>query len=131
MLQHKIPVDKDYCYHAQKNYKFQLHKNFDRNQKKNSQFVDNTSSHKNQSDFTDVQVFEMIPVDYLDKMSDEKSDLQTYCQNSALELIKSPDTIYLLMESRPYIKKYNLNQDRAQWSCWQVHLRLEEPYLDT
>jgi len=30
------------------------------------------------------------------------------------------------MESRPYIKKYNLTQDKAQWACWQVHLRVEE-----
>ena len=29
---------------------------------------------------TDVQVFDMVPVDYLDKMTDEKADLKTYCQ---------------------------------------------------
>ena len=31
-----------------------------------------------------------------------------------------------MQESRPYIKKYNLTQDKAQWNCWQVHIRLEE-----
>lgn len=55
----------------------------------------------------------MIPVDYLDKMNDEKAELKTYCQNSAFELIDSSNTLYLLMESRPYIKKYNLTQDKA------------------
>jgi len=68
----------------------------------------------------------MIPVDYLDKMSDEKADLKTYCQNAALSLITSPKTTYLLEDSRPYIKKYNFCQDKAQWSCWQVHLRVED-----
>ena len=55
----------------------------------------------------------MTPVDYLDKMTDEKADLKTYGQNAALELIDSRNTVHLLMESRPYIKKYNLTQDRA------------------
>jgi len=31
-----------------------------------------------------------------------------------------------MLESRPYIKRYNLTMDMAQWSCWQVHLRVEE-----
>lgn len=31
------------------------------------------------------------------------------------------------LESRPYIKKYNYTEDKAQWSAWQVHLRIEEP----
>ena len=75
---------------------------------------------------TDVQVFDMVPVDYLDKMTDEKADLKTYCQQKALERIDSVSTVYLMQESRPYIKKYNLTQDKAQWNCWQVHIRLEE-----
>ena len=31
-----------------------------------------------------------------------------------------------MMESRPYIKKQNLTEDTAQWTSWQVHLRIEE-----
>lgn len=34
---------------------------------------------------SDVQVYNMTPVDYLDKMSDEKADLKTFCQNAVLE----------------------------------------------
>ena len=30
------------------------------------------------------------------------------------------------MSNRPYIKKYNLTEDKAQWSAWQVHLRIEQ-----
>ena len=55
----------------------------------------------------------MIPVDYLDKMTDGKADLKTYCQNVALERIDTRSAVYMLMESRPYIKKYNLTQDKA------------------
>ena len=33
----------------------------------------------------------------------------------------------MLVESRPYIKKFNLTQDKAQWTAWQVHLRIEVP----
>ena len=70
----------------------------------------------------------MIPVDYLDKMTDEKADLKIYCQNAALERIADKRTTpYLLMESRPYIKKQNLTQDKAQWLSWQVHMRVDEP----
>ena len=75
--------------------------------------MDTSSAHTGQQNVTDVQVFEMTPVDYLDKMTDEKADLKTYGQNAALELIDSRNTVHLLMESRPYIKKYNLTQDRA------------------
>jgi len=55
----------------------------------------------------------MIPVDYLDKMTDEKADLKTYCQNAALELIDANNNVYLMMQSRPYMKKYNLTRDKA------------------
>ena len=51
----------------------------------------------------------MIPVDYLDKMTDEKADIKIYCQNAALErIVDKRTTPYLLMDSRPYIKKQNL-----------------------
>ena len=50
---------------------------FERDQKKNSQFVDSRSAQSGQANVTDVQVFEMTPVDYLDKMTDEQADLKT------------------------------------------------------
>lgn len=55
----------------------------------------------------------MIPVDYLDKMTDEKADLKTYCQNEALELIDANNNQQLLIDSVPYMKKYNLTRDKA------------------
>ena len=69
----------------------------------------------------------MIPVDYLDRMTDEKADLKTYCQNAAHELIDTNKDESLMLDTRPYIKKYNLTRDKAQWSCWQVQMRVEEP----
>ena len=43
-----MPVEPDYQYHMQKNYKFALKRDFERNQKKNSQFVDTNSAHTGQ-----------------------------------------------------------------------------------
>ena len=59
----------------------------------------------------------MTPVDYLDKMPDEKAVLKEFCQNAALQRIEDKVN-FLFNESRPYVKKYNLTQDKAQWSCW-------------
>jgi hypothetical protein len=28
-----------------------------------------------------------------------------------------------MKESKPYVKKCNLTNDKAQWSCWEVHIR--------
>lgn len=70
----------------------------------------------------------MIPVDYLDKMSDEKADLKTYCQSEAFKLIDPSNTQHLLIHSKPYIKKQNLTQDKAQWSAWQVQIRVDESF---
>ena len=75
----QMPPDQGYMYHMQKNYKFSLKNEFERNQKKNSEFVDTGSAHTGHQNSTDVQVFQMIPVDYLDKMTDEKADLKTHC----------------------------------------------------
>jgi len=41
--------------------------------------VDVSSAQTGFNNNADVQVFENIPVDYLDKMSDEKADLKTFC----------------------------------------------------
>ena len=54
------------------------------------------------------------------------SNLKTFCENAAVDWLDSERVVYLQVESRPYIKKYNMTQDRAQWSAWQVHLRVEE-----
>ena len=77
--QRKLPTENGFSYHQQKNYKFQLKNDFERNQKRNSEFVDTSSAHTGFQNTTDVQVFEMTPVDYLDKMSDDKADLKTFC----------------------------------------------------
>ena len=81
----EMPPDPGYDYHMQKNYKFALTSAFVRDKKKTSEFVDTSSAHTGyQMNSTDVQVFEMIPVDYLDKMSDEKADLKTWLPLAAL-----------------------------------------------
>ena len=49
----------------------------------------------------------MIPVDYLDKMSDEKAALKEFCQNAAHQRIDK-GVNFLPVDSRPYVKKYNL-----------------------
>ena len=76
----QMAADDGYVYHMQKNYKFALQNKFERDQKKNSTFFDTKSMFTGLQNETDVQVFDMVPVDYLDKMTDEKADLKTYCQ---------------------------------------------------
>lgn len=66
-----MPVEDDYMYHVQKNYKFSLKRDFQRDLKKQSKFVDTSSAHTGLQNSTDVQVFAQIPIDYLDKMTDE------------------------------------------------------------
>ena len=99
---------------------------FERNIKINSRFTDRKSSYKQCKDVIDIEVYEEIPVDYLDKKTDNVSNLKTFCENAAVDWLDSERVVYLQVESRPYIKKYNMTQDRAQWSAWQVHLRVEE-----
>ena len=41
----KMPTDNGFSYHQQKNYKFQLKNDFERNHKRNSEFVDTSSAH--------------------------------------------------------------------------------------
>ena len=46
----------------------------------------------------------MTPVDYLDKMPDEKTDLKIFCQNAAMQRVsKKVDALFV--ESKPYVKK--------------------------
>lgn len=44
-VQAKPPGETNFSYHQQKNYKFQLKNDFERNHKRNSEFVDTSSAH--------------------------------------------------------------------------------------
>ena len=73
-------------------------------------FQDMGSTRADFRNTSDVQVYPMTPVDYLDKMSDEKADLKTFCQNAVLGQLGS-NTQYIMMHTKPYIKRYNLTED--------------------
>ena len=32
---------------------------------------------------------------------------------------------YYILQSKPYIKKFNLTSDKAQWTSWEVHIRTQ------
>lgn len=121
---HFLTAENGYKFERQKNYKFSLPNTFQRDQQKKSQFVDLSSGVNQILDSTDVQVFELIPVDYLDKMDDDQANLKDLCQSAALQRI-NVTTEFLVVESRPYVKKFNLTQDKAQWESWQMHVRME------
>jgi len=50
----QMPPDHGYMYHMQKNYKFALKMEFERNQKKNSEFVDTGSAHTGHQNSADI-----------------------------------------------------------------------------
>lgn len=91
-------------YQEYKSYKFQLPNDFQRDPNKKSSFSDTKSHAQQQRNTTDVEIYEMTPVDYLDKMPDEKTDLKVFCQNAAMQRV-SEKVLSLFVESRPYVKK--------------------------
>ena len=62
-------------------------------------------------------------------MSDNRKDLQEFAQNLSISKIEEEGNKkalnYFIKDTRPYFKKQNLNCDKAQWTCWQVHTRCE------
>ena len=64
------------------------------------------------------------PIDYLDKLMPGK-DLQELCYQAALFKANSKREKFIVIESRPYMKKCNLMNDAAVSECWQIHMRLE------
>ena len=108
---HFLQADPAQRFHEYKGYKFQLPRTFIRDKGKKSSFVKGSSvSHSWGADTTDVEIFEMTPVDYLDKMPDERAVLKEFCQNAALHRSDSghANVNFLVVDSRPYVKKYNL-----------------------
>ena len=53
-----------------------------------------------------------MPVDFLSRMSDERRDLQEFAQNISFEKIDAK-TSYFILQSKPYIKKFNLSADKS------------------
>ena len=104
-----LQADPGHRFHEYKSYKFQLPKSYLRDKSKKSSFFRDRDAIRDEymPDTTDVEIFELIPVDYLDKMSDEKAVLKEFCQNAALQRIEDKVN-FLVVESRPYVKKYNL-----------------------
>ena len=104
-----LQADLGHRFHEYKSYKFQLQKSYLRDKSKKSSFFRGGDAIRDEymPDTTDVEIFELIPVDYLDKMSDEKAVLKEFCQNAALQRIEDKVN-FLVVESRPYVKKYNL-----------------------
>lgn len=60
------------------------------------------------------QVHESTPVDDLVMMPEQRKDIQEFAQNIAFERIQSKDN-YFIIQSKPYLKKFNLVADKAQW----------------
>lgn len=63
-------------------------------------------------------------MDDIPKMPDHRRDLQEFAQNIAMSRIEAKMQYYIL-SSKPYMKKSNLTSDKANWSCWEVHIRTE------
>ena len=55
-----------------------------RDKTKKSSFVNTSKINNEMKDITEAEIFEMTPVDYLDKMSDERAVLKEFCQNSVI-----------------------------------------------
>ena len=51
-----------------------------------------------------------------------EANMRETCEYMALTKLQGKE-LYLIIESKPYIKKSNLNGDKASWQCWQVILR--------
>lgn len=103
-----LQPDPGHRFHEYKGYRFLLPKAYRRDKTKKSSFFNSEELRGAQMpDTTDVEIFEATPVDYLDKMSDEKAALKEFCQNAAHQRIDK-GVNFLPVDSRPYVKKYNL-----------------------
>lgn len=57
-------------------------------------------------------------------MPDYRKDIQEFAQNLAISKIEEERSgekkslNYFIIESKPYVKKQNLNSDKALWTCW-------------
>ncbi len=58
-------------------------------------------------------------------MSENRRELQEFAQTYAMSRIDRKMQ-YFILNSSPYIKKYNLTNDKAQWSGWEIHMRTEQ-----
>ena len=90
-----------------KGYKFFIPKLFVRKKGKESEYINIETKEQ----FA-IQISDCMPVDDLCRMPDYRRDLQEFCQNLALSRIDSK-TQYFILQSKPYIKKFNLTSDKA------------------
>ncbi|TNV85265.1 hypothetical protein FGO68_gene15236 [Halteria grandinella] len=110
-----------------KGYRFFLPKVIIKRKGKDSEYVNRDNP---KTTFL-IQVSDCQPVDDLTKMPDYRKDIQEFAQNLAISKIEEERTgdkkslNYFIIESKPYVKKQNLNSDKALWTCWQVHSRTE------
>ena len=81
------------------------------------------------------QVKDPIPVDYLDKMSDQDRDLKLLGESIADDFLKNcegPDTIgqaapkRFLKGSKPYVRKNNVTSDLSLVVTWETWFRFNE-----
>jgi hypothetical protein len=64
-----------------------------------------------------LQVSDPQPIDNLTKMPDSRREIQEFTQNLAIskieEILNKKGSQYYILQSRPYVKKQNLNSDKA------------------
>ena len=63
---------------------------------------------------------ETISLDFMPYFK-EKEDLRFYCEEYAHQLMA--EEVYWVISSNMYLKRSNMNADKASWSGWEVHIR--------
>jgi len=70
-----------------------------------SQQFKSTFKQKTGNNSIELQVFIETPIDYLDRMPESLAILKDLAMSEAMQRLNSSEDQYIIMDSRPYIKK--------------------------
>lgn len=118
------PDSEEWVIKEHKNYNYHL-PNFYKMKDKDGSYIRDRKIEEepNQNvDTFEIIIMDMVPVDFMDKMPDERSLIQEFCEAVAFSRVE-PKEKNLIISSRAYVKKKNPIQDTSAWQGWTVQLR--------